>query len=119
MRFKQEVLLANDDDSFAGCGGLGDIGIIDLRHHIDHPVLGLWGGHIGYSIRPSERGKGYAKEMLRLNLEKCRERGMDKVMVTCSPQNVASAKTIIANGGVYEKDVHVDGKVIQRYWIEV
>lgn len=93
------------------------IGIIDLRHHIDHPVLGLWGGHIGYSIRPSERGKGYAREMLRLNLEKCRERGMDKVMVTCSQQNVASAKTIIANGGVYEKDVHVDGKVIQRYCI--
>lgn len=157
MRFKQEILLANDDDSFAGCGSLGScetiaewldvlkdmenietcpegfvtsntylavrlsdnriIGIIDLRHHIDHPILGLWGGHIGYSIRPSERGKGYGKEMLRLNLEKCRERGMTKVMVTCSPQNVASARTIIANGGVYEKDVQVDGEVIQRYWI--
>lgn len=44
---------------------------------------------------------------------------MDKVMVTCSPQNVASAKTIIANGGVYEKDIDVDGEIIQRYWIEV
>lgn len=56
------------------------VGIIDPRHHIDHPVLGLWGGHIGYSVRQSERGKGYAKEMLRLNLEKCRERNMDKVI---------------------------------------
>ncbi|MCM1498155.1 MAG: GNAT family N-acetyltransferase [Clostridium sp.] len=159
MGFKQEILLANDDDSFAGCSHLGKcetiaewldgvqamentetcpegfvtsntylavrlsdgriVGIIDLRHHIDHPLLGLWGGHIGYSIRPSERGKGYAKEMLRLDLEKCRERGMDRVMVTCHPDNVASIKTIIANGGIYEKDVHVDGEVIQRYWIEV
>lgn len=159
MRFKQEIILANDDDAFAGCGSLGScrtieewldilktmenietcpegfvtsntylavrssdnriIGIIDLRHHIAHPVLGLWGGHIGYSIRPSERGKGYAKEMLRLNLAKCRERGMDKVMITCSPQNIASAKTIIANGGVYEKDVDVDGEIVRRFWIEL
>ena len=50
-------------------------------------------------------------------MEKCRERRMTKVMVTCSPQNIASARTIIANGGVYEKDVQVDGEVIQRYWI--
>lgn len=34
------------------------VGVIDLRHHIDHPILGLWGGHIGYTVRPSERGKG-------------------------------------------------------------
>lgn len=55
--------------------------------------------------------------MLRLNLEKCCERGMDKIMVTCSPQNIVSAKTIIANDGVYGKDVDVDGEIIQRYWI--
>lgn len=95
------------------------VGIIDLRHHINHPILGLWGGHIGYSIRPSERNKGYAKEMLRLNLQKCRERNLDKVMITCSPENVASAKTIIANGGIFEKNVEVDGEVIQRYWIDL
>ena len=33
------------------------VGVIDLRHHIDHPILGMWGGHCGYSVRPSERGK--------------------------------------------------------------
>lgn len=93
------------------------VGIINLRHHIDHPILGLWGGHIGYTVRPSERRKGYAKEMLRLNLENCRARGLDKVMVTCSRGNIASEKTILANGGVFEREVEVDGELVKRYWI--
>lgn len=93
------------------------VGIIDLRHHIRHPILSLWGGHIGYTIRPCERGKGYAKEMLRLNLENARKLGLKKVMITCHPDNPASEKTILANGGVYEKTVEVDGDLIKRYWI--
>lgn len=93
------------------------VGIIDLRHHIDHPILGLWGGHMGYSVRPTERGKGYASEMLRLNLQNCRDRKLDKVLITCSRENTASERTILANGGVFEKEVPVDGEYIKRYWI--
>ena len=59
------------------------VGVIDLRHHINHPVLGTWGGHCGYSVRPSERGKGYAKEMLRLNIQNAKSMGIDKLLVTC------------------------------------
>lgn len=59
------------------------IGIIDLRHHINHSILGTWGGHCGYSVRPSQRGKGYAKEMLRLNIRNAQKLGIPKLLVTC------------------------------------
>ena len=74
---------------------------------------------MGYSVRPSERNKGYAKELLRLNLQNCRERGLDKVMVTCSRENIASEKVIVSNGGVFEKEVCVNGEWIKRYWITI
>lgn len=95
------------------------VGIIDLRHHINHPILGTWAGHCGYSVRPSERGHGYAKEMLRLNIQNAKALGIDKMLVTCNADNTASEKTIIANGGVFEKNIDVDGTIMKRYWITV
>ena len=95
------------------------VGVIDLRHHLNHPVLETWGGHCGYSVRPSERGKGYAKEMLRLNIKNARAMGITKLLVTCDIRNKASEKTIIANGGVFEKTIYVDGCTMKRYWIKV
>lgn len=93
------------------------VGVIDLRHHIEQPVLNLWGGHMGYIVRPSERGKGYAKMMLKLNLDNCRKKGLKKVMITCNENNKASEAVIISNGGNFEKNVMVDGEVIKRYWV--
>jgi len=95
------------------------VGVIDLRHHINHPILGTWGGHCGYSVRPSERGKGYAKEMLRLNIQNAKAMGIEKLLVTCDVRNGASEKTILANGGVFEKTIEVDGCEMKRYWITV
>lgn len=95
------------------------VGIIDFRHHINHPILSVWGGHIGYSVRPCERKKGYATEMLRQNLMNCREYGLDKVLITCDYDNVGSEKVITANGGIFEKYVEVDGNSIKRYWIQL
>ena len=93
------------------------VGVIDLRHHLGNPVLREWGGHFGYIVRPSERNKGYAKEMVRQNLIKCKELGLHKVMITCDRNNIASEKTVLANGGVFEKEVLVDGEYTKRFWV--
>lgn len=95
------------------------VGIIDLRHHINHPILSTWGGHIGYYVRPSERRKGYGKEMLRLNLLNAQKLGIKKVLVTCNKDNHASERTIIANGGIFESLIEVDNEMMKRYWITV
>ena len=72
---------------------------------------------MGYSVRPSERGKGYGREMLRLNLINCKRLGLKKVLVTCYSWNTASERIILANGGVFENEMLVDGEYIKRHWI--
>lgn len=94
------------------------VGMIQIRHYFNE-YLEKYAGHIGYSVRPSERRKGYAKEMLRLALPYCKSIGLDRVLIACEPDNPASRRTILANGGVYESTVHEPGEDIdlERYWI--
>lgn len=96
------------------------VGMIDVRHTLTG-YLRKFGGNIGYSIRPSERRKGYATEQLRLALPCCKELGLDKVLVTCHVDNVGSRKTILKNGGVYERtnyDPERD-RELELYWIDL
>ena len=94
------------------------VGSIAVRHYLNDSLLKS-GGHIGYGIRPSERRKGYGTKMLALALEKCREFGIEKALVTCDKVNIASAKTALRNGGVLENEVtEENGTIVQRYWIQ-
>ena len=93
------------------------VGTIAVRHYLNDSLLKS-GGHIGYGIRPSERRKGYGTKMLTLALKKCREFGIEKALVTCDKNNIASAKTAMRNGGVLENEiVEESGNIVQRYWI--
>lgn len=96
------------------------VGMIQVRHYFNE-YLEKYAGHIGYSVRPSERRKGYAKEMLKMTLPFCREIGLDKIMISCVEGNIGSEKTILANGGVYEYTVHEpnNDKKLKRFWINL
>ena len=90
------------------------LGFLNLRLRLNEGLLN-YAGHIGYSIRPSERGKGYAKEALRQGLQVAKEKNIKKALVTCSTENPVSRAVIVANGGVFE-DVR---NGVERYWIDL
>ncbi len=95
------------------------LGAVNIRHYLNEDLL-KDGGHIGDGIRPSERRKGYATEMVRLALIECKKLGIDKVLMVCDKDNIASAKTIINNGGILENEIiDENGEVEQRYWIKL
>lgn len=96
------------------------IGTIQLRHHLNES-LEKSGGHIGYGIRPSERGKGYGTQQLSLVLEEARKLKIDKVMISCEKNNSASAKVALNNGGVLALERYDDhyNSMIQIYWIKL
>ena len=95
------------------------LGAVNIRHCLNDVLL-REGGHIGDGIRPTERRKGYATEMIRLALIECKKLGIDRVLMTCDKDNVGSAKSIIKNGGVLENEiVNSEGVLEQRYWIEL
>lgn len=96
------------------------VGVIQIRHFFNE-YLEKYAGHIGYSVCPSERRKGYATEMLKSALPVCKELGINKVLVCCLNDNEGSRRTILKNGGVYESTVQdtEKGRFLERYWINL
>lgn len=93
------------------------VGMVSIRHRLNDYLL-RQGGHIGYSVRESERRKGYATEMLKQSLQLCKELGISKVLVICKKDNIGSARVIQANGGILEDEViSREGELTRRYWI--
>ena len=108
------------------------IGQTSIRPQLCTPYLLTYGGHIGYSIRPSRRCRGYGKAILALTLEVTREIGLRRVLITCDSDNIGSRKIIEHNGGQFESSMvmpsrtfHVEGRkpapLIEklRYWIDL
>ncbi|GAW51777.1 MULTISPECIES: GNAT family N-acetyltransferase [unclassified Nocardioides] len=88
------------------------VGYLALRHALT-PWLLEEGGHIGYAVRPSRRGEGHASRALALAVRAAGEHGLDRVLLTCDADNVASRRTIEGAGGEHEDSRN--GK--RRYWI--
>jgi predicted acetyltransferase len=96
------------------------IGILSLRRGPDETFIRI-SGHVGYQIRPSKRRRGYGRELLRQGLQKAKELGFTRVLLTCDEDNIASKKVIESNGGQFENAILVDGAPVKklRYWIDL
>ena len=90
------------------------LGFLALRLLLNEKLF-IEGGHIGYSIRPSQRRKGLAKLQLELGLAEARKQGLERVLITCDEDNEASRRTILSAGGIYENTIDRS----RRYWIDI
>jgi predicted acetyltransferase len=96
------------------------VGVIQIRQCFNE-FLEKYAGHIGYSVCPSERKKGYATQMLRLVLPECKSLGINRILICCVRGNEGSRRTILNNGGKYESTVYLEerGVYLERYWIDL
>lgn len=95
------------------------VGMVSIRHTLNN-YLENYGGHVGYSVHPGERGKGYGKAQFALALAECKALGLNPVLLTCEPWNAASRAVILSRGGLYEDSrTREDGKTFERYWVPI
>ena len=92
-------------------------GVVNVRHYLND-WLKRGGGHIGYGVPPSHRGRGYATLMLKLSLEFAYARGIEEVLLTVEPDNPASQKVILNNGGVFGGMGELRGIPVEKYWFK-
>ena len=94
------------------------VGMIEVKHELND-YMSKHGGHISYSVRPSERRRGYGKRMLAMVLPYAKLLGHTKVLVVCHTDNEPSRRTILADGGIYEQTYfsELDNIYNENYWI--
>jgi predicted acetyltransferase len=94
------------------------VGHTNLRHTLNESLKEI-GGHIGYYIRPSARGKGYGTKILELALIEAKKLGIQKVLVSCNEDNLASKRVIEKNKGLLQDRIAKDGEPFLRFWIDL
>jgi predicted acetyltransferase len=96
------------------------LAVANLRHRLAGS-LDRFGGHVGYSVRPSERGKGYATDLLQAVIGKARVLGLRRLLLTCGPDNPASQRVIEKCGGVFEDESYFAPaeRHVRRFWIDL
>lgn len=95
------------------------LGMANIRHYMNEELLKV-SGHIGAGVRPTARNKGVASVMCRIALERCKDLGIDRALITCNNDNHASRAVILKNGGVLENEFLEDnGNTVERYWIDL
>ena len=128
--FKGYVIKLNDN--MKGCDGwvltctfwltnMNDVilGVVRIRTSLNHEFVRRFAGHIGYDISPLSRRRGYGMALLKLALEKAAMINLDKVLITCDDDNIASKRIIENNGGLFESEIfkEEENKQMRRYWI--
>ena len=96
------------------------LGLFNLRHRLTDNLM-QFGGHIGYSVRPSERRKGHGTRLLEAAKDMARSLGIERMLVTCHPDNAASVGVIVKCGGVFEDRIYYEPVEhdVCRYWISL
>ena len=110
-KVREAVFLALDEEDRV-------VGISDIRLE-SNDFIKQFAGQIGYSVSPSERGKGYATEILKQTVEEARKLGMEHILVTCNESNIASSRVIEKAGGSLESVIpHPGYPNVKRYRFE-
>ena len=96
------------------------VGRLSLRHTLNEGLANI-GGHIGYGVVPSQRRRGFASEMLRQAIPRCAALGIERALITCDVDNVASRRVIEGCGGIFERiiDDAESGVPKRRYWLPI
>lgn len=100
--------------------GERQVGVLNLKFELTEYLLN-YGGHIGYAVRPSDRNRGLATQMLKQSLQMAKEFGFDRVLCVCDSDNRASEKVILKNGGEFENELYdpYEGVIVKRFWIKL
>ena len=107
-RVPQTVYIAIDNDEM--------VGAVVLRYQLNDDLL-KYAGHMAFSVHPKMRRRGYGKQILSAAVNMCRDKGIDKVLLTCDKDNIASKHLIESCGGALENEIMLGDKPVLRYWI--